>query len=271
MTWHREHLRSRLDDPGHAATNARPEAPGYTLIEVLVVIAVVSLLMAVLLPVLGKARELTKRTVCRSNLRQVAVGYLTYLESNDGTFYSGLNHSFDYGGWQGNGWARRRPVNAGLMLPIDANENDARVFKCPSRVGARHYASRGNSYKANPLLADWTRLPKGTGDSWTEIMSRISSHYGESLKLSQVYQPARHLWIGDFEWFDRSDPSVRWCPVSGHGRPHYYNLAFVDGHVDYVHVLRTMFLTKTYRLMPFDEDEFTRKRQKEGLCQCGLP
>jgi len=45
---------------------------GFTLIELLVVIAVLSILLAILLPTLSKTRELSKRTVCQSNLRQIA-------------------------------------------------------------------------------------------------------------------------------------------------------------------------------------------------------
>lgn len=57
---------------------------GFTLIELLVVIAIISLLMAILLPTLGKSKAVARQLVCRSNLRQIYYGGHAYAMENKG-------------------------------------------------------------------------------------------------------------------------------------------------------------------------------------------
>jgi prepilin-type N-terminal cleavage/methylation domain-containing protein len=67
---------------------------GFTLIELLVVIAVIALLMAILIPALGKARELARRAACQGNLRQLQIAWETYAAEHDGFIVNGNPYTY---------------------------------------------------------------------------------------------------------------------------------------------------------------------------------
>jgi prepilin-type N-terminal cleavage/methylation domain-containing protein/prepilin-type processing-associated H-X9-DG protein len=57
---------------------------GFTLIELLVVISIIALLLAVLMPAVGRARKQAQAAGCQANLRQWGLYYAMYAEENDG-------------------------------------------------------------------------------------------------------------------------------------------------------------------------------------------
>ena len=59
-------------------------SPGFTLVELLVVVSIIALLLAMLLPALGAARVLAKDVVCMTNTRQQAIAVSSYINDFDG-------------------------------------------------------------------------------------------------------------------------------------------------------------------------------------------
>ena len=69
-------------------------AEGFTLVELLVVIGIIAVLIGVLLPALNKARKASRTTACLSNIRQLVMGEIQYVNDNKGKF----SPYYDFGG-----------------------------------------------------------------------------------------------------------------------------------------------------------------------------
>jgi len=93
---------------------------GFTLIELLVVIAIISILASILFPVFARARENARRASCMSNLKQMALGMMMYVQDYDETFpraHVYLNGSGTATFW----WKTIQPYTKSKQL-----------FRCPS-------------------------------------------------------------------------------------------------------------------------------------------
>jgi prepilin-type N-terminal cleavage/methylation domain-containing protein/prepilin-type processing-associated H-X9-DG protein len=78
---------------------------GFTLIELLVVIAIIAILAAILFPVFAKVREKARQISCASNMRQLGLGTLEYVQDYDETYPCGEYQAAGSGNNTGEGWA----------------------------------------------------------------------------------------------------------------------------------------------------------------------
>src|SRR5687768_3598444 len=70
---------------------------GFTLIELLVVIAIIAILAAILFPVFARARENARRTSCLSNVKQMGLGVMMYVQDYDETYSRNSQYTTDPG------------------------------------------------------------------------------------------------------------------------------------------------------------------------------
>jgi prepilin-type N-terminal cleavage/methylation domain-containing protein len=244
---------------------------GFTLIELLVVIAVIALLLAILLPTLRKAKELTKRTVCQANLKQIALAWNMYLDDNDGCFYYGINANRNYGGWKGTVYESEpnvpsRPLNSYLSLaPILETENEAKVFYCPAdRGGVPGFAVREKAYRYNGTSYNTNTFLIGQDGCWPfndktkPLDEEIDKRLRGGVNRSRVGNPARVLLIGDYGWINQWQPKPHqkqeWKELAEwHGRVDSHNMAFLDSHCQFLTIQKGFYVTDLYSVLPFEE------------------
>ncbi len=131
---------------------------GFTLIELLVVIAIIAILAAILFPVFSRAREQARKTTCLSNMKQIGMALMMYVQDWDETFPF-------LGCW---GCGTGPDANNPLCTPqakIYPYVKNTDIFACPSTAGDA--ATMVLYYDAGQNLArvggGWPFPPEFTG------------------------------------------------------------------------------------------------------------
>jgi prepilin-type N-terminal cleavage/methylation domain-containing protein/prepilin-type processing-associated H-X9-DG protein len=232
----------------------------FTLIELLVVIAIIAILAAILFPVFAQAREKARQTSCLSNMKQVGLGLLMYVQDYDENYPRA-----DY-------WDARPPLNPAAtgtfaarvnhykwpawVLPYTKNVN---IFRCPSRTRDQIAWDQNGEYKGdgyalnlsvsgrplnpvgeNPSFLGGTLAGLQTpADTWVlmELRNQISFSYVSS---SGVLWPAalRESWAQYLMPAGVPDKN---------NAPHSDGLtfAYADGHAKWMNVKQFLALCPT--------------------------
>ena len=220
----------------------------FTLIELMVVIAIIAILAAMLLPALSKARDKARAISCTSNLKQIGLANAMYMEDHDGRVVPEYSSSQTDGHWYNILSGKDRDGNAsatgrGYGCEYISNVKSAGTFWCPSSPNPMGWAGEGNfgctSYSINCAIS------AGRADT-----------NGKYCQISEpsIYEPSSAFLVTDtirsqgttiLNTFNpnyrhggsdmRSDGTAR---VAGDDNnistatPGRCNIAYVDGHVE---------------------------------------
>ena len=267
---------------------------GFTLIELLVVIAIIAVLMGVLLPALGGARRLARRTVCMANVRRLAVSIRLYSDNYDGKLPPDrLRKATDY--IEVGPYRRYMPrwiwfLNEGMGYVINphkyeteeafnaALEMDNDYFMCPSLKDYRWARSiRNGAYGYNfQYLGNSRGNPAGTGYAnypvWLTQIKMPAQTVAFCDSRGSDIPHGQHGYLVDPPKMAVSKGAMHFSPKSASVGPLKYspadarhfgvaNVAFLDGHAE----------PMDYEDLGYEIDPATKRPVEKGLSDLGGP
>jgi prepilin-type N-terminal cleavage/methylation domain-containing protein/prepilin-type processing-associated H-X9-DG protein len=217
----------------------------FTIVELMVVIAVIGILASLLLPALGRAKDKGRQAFCRNNLKQLALAMVMYQGDNKDQFPT-PGSSSKYGPQDADWiwWHYGREIsNSSLARYV--SEFNPRLFTCPADSVARDLQTKGmlpsdpyrysytlTSYDLEENLLDDKKFNLGMASIIT-LDKKVYPFY-----VSQVRNPVGKLMFveEDRETIDDS----RWVPSgvkTNKVSPRHASkgvVAFADGHIEAV-------------------------------------
>ena len=179
--------------PQRRRCELRLACPAFTLIELLVVIAIIAILASLLLPALSRAKEKGKKTACLSNMRQVGLATMMYV--NDFRDYLPYGYAYTWPGQNQLYWWQD------LCRPYI---NSEAVYSCPSARPHGIWTELRPPGTPKPLVKDYLcnaqrgAYPESGKKEWIEANGPFINNWNNpSRSMSEVKDTSGTIAICD--------------------------------------------------------------------------